>query len=53
MALCSIPAASFGPARLIGSLRPSPREPLSTRPQLAEDILAGRTRGRVVIDTSS
>jgi putative YhdH/YhfP family quinone oxidoreductase len=28
-------------------------EPMSKVPELAEDILAGRTRGRVVIDTSS
>ena len=28
-------------------------EPLSRVPELAEDILAGRTRGRVVVDTSS
>jgi hypothetical protein len=28
-------------------------EPMSKVPELAETILAGRTRGRVVIDTSS
>jgi acrylyl-CoA reductase (NADPH) len=38
------------PTDLLDSL--STVEPLSAVPRLAEEILAGRTRGRVVIDTS-